>query len=108
MKVHESLLGSGAVSQEAARKMHREDLERQEFEEDRMIRLPVRTTILSGLCVYLPTLCLRLSCAIIITFLTSLPCHACRTQRSGKKKEGQQKGHLYALILLLTLEMLET
>ncbi len=42
MKVHESLLGSEAVSQEAARKLRREELERQEFEEDRMIRLPVQ------------------------------------------------------------------
>ncbi len=41
MKVHGSSLGSGAVSQEAARKLRRKETERQEFEEERMIRLPV-------------------------------------------------------------------
>ncbi len=44
MKVHVSSLGSRAVSQEAARKLRRREMERQEFEEERMIRLPVWPT----------------------------------------------------------------
>ncbi len=48
-------------------------------------------------------LCLKLT----ICFCVLLPCCACRTQKRTKKKEGRQKGHLNALILLLTLEMLE-
>ncbi len=44
MKVHVSSIGSRAVSQEAARKLRRREMERQEFEEERMIRLPVWPT----------------------------------------------------------------
>ncbi len=52
-----------------------------------------------------PTTALRLKLTIL--FFVFLPCCACRTQRRTKKKEGRQKGHPNALILLLTLEMLE-